>query len=193
MPLQSYLCEGSHNTRPKADRNTVDRVLPGLHSACGICRKIAPMAARSAQRLRPARLSVGQAHFGAHRTEQVSPRFENGPAWRKGLSVENREGSGSKERWALFDFAEISAHVLCRGGARLFSLSRQSARCRPTSFPRSELVVTVIWQYTGLSTLETEQRISTTASTDQRQCQRRQKHGSSDPGRSVGPENLLSA
>ena len=59
--------------------------------------------------------------------------------------------------------AEVPAHLLCARRASSFSSASTAIRTMPTDiFPEINIpVVTVIWPYTGLSTPEMEQRVST--------------------------------
>src|SRR2546421_8332778 len=62
-------------------------------------------------------------------------------------------------------------------------------------FPEIDIpVVTVIWQYTGLSTPEMEQRVTTYSEYAlSTQRQRDQGYRSANTGRHLGPEDLFSA
>src|SRR5438270_6421309 len=92
-------------------------------------------------------------------------------------------------------FALRFPHTFYVLAALIVFLGVAAIRSMPTDiFPEIRIpVVTVIWQYTGLTTPEMEQRVTTYSQYSIRQRQRHQEHGSADPQRSVDSEDLVPA
>jgi multidrug efflux pump subunit AcrB len=93
-------------------------------------------------------------------------------------------------------FALRFPHTFYVLAALILFLGVAAIRSMPTDiFPEIRIpVVTVIWQYTGLTTPEMEQRVSTYSQYSiSAKRQRHQEHGSADPQWSVDPEDLLPA